>query len=228
MTGHSDQTPVIEVTIGAPVSAVWRSLREPELIRNWHGWHYDEGTGLDGEIEVIFGHDARVVEDGRVLELPDGDRFELSEVDGGTKVRIVRCAVPDDPEWAKYYDDITEGWRSFSQQLRFMLEQHPDQERSTIFLSGAIADADLDHLLAGIPAEASDVWFETEHQRGVVLAELGPGLLIVAVKPADVGTPTAMAIVTMYGVQGSELAHQHTRWTAWWKVHAIDEDASPR
>ena len=50
----------IEVTIGAPMATVWQSLRDPELIKRWHGWHADE---LDEEISLIFGNPQSVDED---------------------------------------------------------------------------------------------------------------------------------------------------------------------
>jgi len=45
--------PTIEVTIAAPVATVWQSLRDPELIKRWHGWHFPD---LDQEIQLIFGN----------------------------------------------------------------------------------------------------------------------------------------------------------------------------
>jgi uncharacterized protein YndB with AHSA1/START domain len=42
---------LIEVTMAAPVDAVWRALRDPAEIRRWFGWDYD---GLDEEIRLIL------------------------------------------------------------------------------------------------------------------------------------------------------------------------------
>ena len=47
--------------------------------------------------------------------------------------------------------DINEGWLTFMQQLRFMLERHPGQDREALHIP-----------LTGEP------WFETENQVGVI------------------------------------------------------------
>ena len=48
-------------------------------------------------------------------------------------------------------DDVNEGWLTFTQQLRFMLERHPGADRETVHIP-----------LTGDP------WFETENQVGVI------------------------------------------------------------
>ena len=106
MTSKSD-LPTIEVTVAAPVPAVWQSLRDPELIKRWHGWHFDT---LEEEIQLIFGNPQSVDEANHVLVAHGGDRFEVTEVPEGTLVRITRAPYVPDEEWSAYYDDITEGW----------------------------------------------------------------------------------------------------------------------
>ena len=112
--------PIVEVTVGAPIELVWQSLRDPELIKLWMGWHYD---GLAAEISVIFGKKTQANEAEHTLQLGDGDRFELFERDGGTVVRMVRAPYVAGTEWSDYYHEITEGWLSFMQQLKFMHEE---------------------------------------------------------------------------------------------------------
>jgi hypothetical protein len=65
----------IEVTVAAPVATVWQSLRDPELIKRWHGWHAAE---LDEEISLIFGNPQSVDEVSHVLVAHGSDRFELT------------------------------------------------------------------------------------------------------------------------------------------------------
>ena len=74
MNAANEEPAVIEVTVGAPVETVWESLRDHDLIKLWMGWHYDQ---LDAEIDVIFFQDAKADPDRHVLELGDGDRFEV-------------------------------------------------------------------------------------------------------------------------------------------------------
>jgi hypothetical protein len=67
-----------------------------------------------------------------------------------------------------------------------------------------------------------DTHYTAEHQRGLLLPELGPGLLVVAEKPPVAGeqgevTADAMAIVTTYGLDDDIFASETERWTSWWQ-----------
>lgn len=215
----SDERPVIEVTIAAPVEAVWASLRDPALVRRWHGWHADE---LDEEIQLIFFGDEAVDDQARVLNANAGDRFDVEAVEDGTRVRVTRAPYVPDEEWSAYYGEITEGWISFLHQLKFMHERHPDEDRRTIFLMGRGAPDALDRLRYSVPTTVGETWYEAEHQDGVLLPDLGPGLLIRAAKdPAqgETGQPAVdtMAIVTTYGLDDDRFAAERDRWTGWWR-----------
>lgn len=140
--------------------------------------------------------------------------FEL-EVEGGTRVRITRSKPNPNDEWAAYYDDVTEGWISFLNQLRFMLEHHPNDERRTLFFSADTTDATPDTLIAGSPAPGGRVWFTAENQRGVVVGDLGPGLLIVGATAKG----GAMAILTSYGQDDDAFGRTSDQWSAWWDRH---------
>jgi uncharacterized protein YndB with AHSA1/START domain len=227
MTSTPNEPPTIEVTIGAPVATVWQSLRDPELIKRWHGWHFDT---LDEEISLIFGNPQSVDEVNHVLVAHGGDRFELTEVPGGTSVRIIRPPYVPDEEWSAYYDDITEGWTSFLQQLKFMHEAHPGEERRTIFVMARGSADGLPTLLSRPPVELGEPWFSSAHQQGVVLPSLGPGLLITAAKKpvADEDGPMAadaMAIITTYGLDDGAFDKQREAWTRWWR--SVYPDAEP-
>ena len=227
MTSTPDKPPTIEVTIAAPVATVWQSLRDPELIKRWHGWHFD---GLDEEIQLIFGNPESVDETNHVLVAGGSDRFELTEVPEGTTVRITRPPYVPDEEWSAYYDDITEGWTSFLQQLKFMHEVHPGEERRTIFLMARGSADGLSTLLKTPPVELGEPWFEAAHQRGVVLPSLGPGLLITAAKEPVAGeagpmAADAMAIITTYGLDDAAFDEQRETWTTWWR--SVYPDAEP-
>jgi uncharacterized protein YndB with AHSA1/START domain len=214
----SEEPAVIEVTVGAPVETVWESLRDPDLIKLWMGWHYDQ---LDAEIDLIFSKNAKADADRHVLELGDGDRFDVFEGEQGTVVRITRAPFVPDTEWSAYYHEITEGWLSFLQQLRFMYEEHPGEARRTLFLSGTGTGA-LAALEESIPTEAGQAWYSGELQHGTVLPQLGPGLLITARKPPatdDEGNVSigVMAIVTTYGLDDDSFNAERSRWESWWR-----------
>jgi uncharacterized protein YndB with AHSA1/START domain len=200
----------IEVTIGAPVEAVWQAMREPDQIRRWHGWHFD---GLDEEIKLIYDTGAHEAERPYALIIEPDDLFELEQVEGGTRVRVIRSAPEPDSEWAAYFDDVTEGWISFLHQLRFMLERHPRDERRTVFFTGEGAAVSPSQLIADSPAADGEQFFTAENQRGVVVDDLGPGLLIVGAKPNGNG---AMAILTTYGQDDRAFDETRARWNTWW------------
>jgi hypothetical protein len=222
----AEETAVIEVTVGAPVEAVWATLRDPELIKLWHGWHYGE-AGLEEEIQLIFFTGATVDEEAHELRLGDGDRFSLAEVPEGTRVRIVRGPYVPGEEWSAYYGEITEGWLSFLQQLRFLHERHPGEQRRTLAFMGQGPAAALPRLRAVVPATIGETWYAAEHQRGVLLPELGPGLLITATKPpGEDGGVGTMALLTTYGLDDAAFEAVRQRWTAWWRSGYPDaEDA---
>lgn len=234
--------PIIEVTVGAPIETVWTYLREPDLIRSWHGWLTD---GLDTEIDFIYRQHARESDSPYVLEtdrssegpwMEGGDRFELHESNGGTTVRITRGARgPGEEMWGAWYEDITEGWTSFLHQLRFAIERHPAGLRRTVFLNadGAGLISVREALgLSGLAVGDSYVtdsdgldlhgqgWFVAAHQTGVIVDSLGPGLVVAADKPDGHGvTKGAMAIVTTYGQNDTDFARTVGQWGDWWQVH---------
>jgi hypothetical protein len=211
---------VVEVSVGAPLEVVWRSLRDPELIKRWHGWHYDD---LDAEVDAIYVDDVQVDEGAHTLRLGDGDRFELvAGDDSRTVVRLVRTPYVQGAEWSAYYAEITEGWLSFLQQLRFMHEVQGGAPRRTIFLSGTGGPAVPSQLLSSVPVAVGEPRYVAEHQQGLELPDLGPGLLILAVKPStasDVEGPVAeaMAIVTTYGQDEDQFASTTRTWVDWWR-----------
>jgi hypothetical protein len=232
----------IEVTIAAPVEAVWRALRDPAQIRRWHGWDDD---GLDAEIALIYFEHFTESEAERTLEVQGGDRFTLTDLGGRTLLRLTRAPRGGDPEWAAYYEDVSEGWLTFMQQLRFALERHPDVDRRTLYFSGqsrdggtALAQLGLDDVAeqpAGERYEATvatepvtgGVWFRSENQAGLTIDQWGDGLLVVGTQPPSPRMPQggAMAILTTYGLAEDRFQALQSRWTEWWQARYSYEPA---
>jgi hypothetical protein len=173
---------LIEVTVRVRADEVWEHLRRPELVRRWFGWDYD---GLDAEIELIFGEQAIVEEEGRAVRWEHGDRFELVPDGDATLLRLTRRGQPESG-----FDEIAEGWIAFVQQLRFALSRHPGAERHTLHLPTPTAPSEADVLALGEP------WYATEHQAGVVI---GDALLVVARKPDGGATLTLSAYASGEG-----------------------------
>jgi hypothetical protein len=151
---------IVEVAVEAPADEVWRALRDPQEIRRWHGWDFEEGGGLDGEIREIYFGAARA--DAARLTLDTGaGAFVLEPHDATTIVRVTRTAPEGHDDWSGLYDEINEGWLSFVQQLRLYLERHAGEDRRTI------------HLEREIPVPEGETWFRSEHQTGVLLGDYG-------------------------------------------------------
>ena len=225
-----DTRPQIVVTISAPVDEVWDALRSRDKIRHWMGWEYD---GLDGEIDLIFFTDTVEDSSARTLTLHGGDEFRLEPDGAGTRVTLTRAAHGDNPDWDAYYDDITEGWVTFLQQLRFAVERHPDAARRTLSFVGGndnsvnLPDAlDLADVVAGAPFRKNllgqdvggELWFRSDQQLGISVDAWGDGLLVVSSAEPSPRKPNgaAMAILTTYGLDDSGLAELEARWRSWW------------
>lgn len=225
----------VEVTIAAPMDQVWRALRDPELIRRWHGWDYGEDNGgLDAEIDVIYRQHVTESEAEHTLSVQGGDTFTLHDAgDGRTMVRMVRAPRGGNPEWDAYYDDVNEGWTTFMHQLRFALERHRGIDRRTVFLQGSgeepisalglasVAGADPGSRytteLVGEPV-TGEVWFRSANQVGLTVDGWGDGLLIIGTTPRSPGHPDglAMAVLSTYGQDEATVETLRRRWTAWW------------
>lgn len=230
--------PVIEVTVAAPADAVWAALRDPDLIRRWHGWDLEE---LAEEIRTIYLNGVTEDPVARTLDIAGGDRFTLHELsDTSTIVRITQAPRGSDPDWVDYYDDITEGWWTFLQQLRFAVERHGLAERRTIIFHGLLAEprpvldaAGLQSLRAVEPGAAyravapsgeelsGTLWARRSSQVALTVDGWGDGLLILADQPVNPHRPEggAMLLLTTYGLDDAELAALEARWGAWWEKH---------
>lgn len=226
MTEQPD--PVLEVTVAASADTVWTALRDPDLIRRWHGWDVEE---LKEEIRTIYLNG--VVEDrvARTLEINGGDRFSLHPVPEGTVVRVTRVPRDSDLDWADDYDDITEGWWTFLQQLRFAVERHALAERRTIVFEGLLDDQESLAAVRRAPAHRVVAptgeelrvtpWARRSSQVALAVREWGDGLLIVADQPVGPHRPHGgtLVLLTTYGLDDDTFDALATRWGAWWNKH---------
>ena len=226
----TDETPRIDVTIAAPLDIVWEALREKHKIHHWHGWDFD---GLDSEIDLIFFAEAKEDAAAHRLDMAGGDFIELTPDGTGTALRLTRGPYGDDPEWNAYYDDITEGWITFMNQLKFLVERQPVGERRTVFLSGGnpegrsvAAELGLPDGPAGTPVVLNllgqdvrgEIWFRSAHQVGVTVDAWGDGLLVVSSVPPGASKPkgAVMAVLSTFGRPEDEVAELAARWQPWW------------
>jgi hypothetical protein len=230
---------IVEVTLPAPIDVAWRALRDPAEIRRWFGWDYD---ALDEEIKAIFFADDAVCDDAaHSVSWPDGDRFVLDEVAGGTRLRVTKPA-PADVDWDTYYEDVRAGWLAFTWQLAFALTRHPGQDRRTIFLAGEsltpgdhpIQDAFGANAIASIaPGEryefetpfgevlAGEVLFRNARQIGLTVDAYGDGLIVASSAPPSAIPPHGGGdmVITTYGLDDDAHEAIAQRWAGWRRDH---------
>ena len=227
---NDDARSWIEVTIAAPVDVVWDALRSKDKIRHWMGWDYD---GLDDEIDLIFFTETVEDASARSLTLHGGDEIRLEPLGEGTRVTLTRAPRGDNPDWDAYYGDITEGWITFLQQLKFAVERHPGAARRTLSFVGGNTNAvhlidalDLAGIAAGTPFRMNllgediggAMWFRSDNQVGITVDAWGDGLLIASSADPTPGKPSgaAMAILSTYDLDDARLADLDDRWRRWW------------
>lgn len=230
----ADTRVLIDLTVQATVDDVWAALTDPVAVRQWFGWEYE---GLDDEIRLIFAEQATADGGAHTLAWPDGDSIVLTERDGGTGVQVRR--PPHGPTFDGVHDPVDEGWITFLHQLRFALERHRGQERRTVMSPAVDLGSDDDPLLArlglrGLGDEAAgepysverpdgsrfagQIWFQTDLQIGLTVADEGDALLVVARTPPGSAPPrgSAMFLLNLYGYDDAQVADAERRWTAWW------------
>jgi hypothetical protein len=225
----------LSVVINSDAQQVWTMLREPSKVAEWHGWQADDQAA---EINEIY-FSPNVVEgaDHTSLVVDGGDVFTLKAVPTGTEVSVTRAAVDHNSEWAAWDEDITQGWLTFLQQLRFALERHPHGRRRTIFFSvpGTEGSAIEKLGVSDVPSPGEPysltlatgeeitgkVWFRSNHQVGLTVhgyAEHGEGLVIVADQPSipdirpDGGS---LVIVSTYDLGAHRLEDVRKYWDKW-------------
>jgi hypothetical protein len=225
----------LSVVINADAPQVWTMLREPSKVAQWHGWQAED---LDAEIkEIYFSADVEEAPDHTSLTVHGGDVFELRPVPQGTLVSVTRAAVDHNSEWAAWDEDITQGWLTFLQQLRFALERHPHDKRHTLFLQvpggpgsaiGKLGLADLpsrgDNYRLTLPTGeeiSGKVWYRTNHQVGLTVqsyADHGDGLLVVADQLAIADARPdggSLVIASTYGLGAARVESIRRSWDSW-------------
>jgi uncharacterized protein YndB with AHSA1/START domain len=225
----------LSVVINSDAQHVWTMLREPSKLAQWHGWEADDQAA---EINEIY-FSPNVIEgaDHTSLVVDGGDVFTLTPVPTGTEVSVTRAAIDHDSEWAAWDEDITQGWLTFLQQLRFALERHPHGRRRTAFFSvpGTEGSAIEQLGLSDVPAPgepysltlatgeeiSGKVWFRSNHQVGLTVhnyADHGEGLVIVADQPAvpDLRPEGgSLVIVSTYDLGAHALETVRSYWDKW-------------
>lgn len=189
-------TTIADIDLPLPADQVWPHLREPERLRRWHGWHYED---FEAELESVYAMHATVEVPGRVLVL-GGHRVTLDDVEGGARLRLSRAAAPD-----KSTVVIEQGWITFFEQLRYVLTVHPGGARHTFMMEGTQPGA-------GFPWPHEE-WARSERQVAVVVPGWGQ-VLVTLVRPDAHGG--GQLVVTGYGRTDEQAQAQHADLVRWW------------
>lgn len=236
---------LVEVTVPAPADAVWAALRDKDQIMSWFGWEYE---GLAGEVDFIFFQYGRADDAARVLDFEGvPDRYEVEDRGDHSIVRLIRSAPAAGDDWTGVFEDMTEGWIAFTEQLRFMMARHLGQTRRTLYFGGepksealngaaALGLTELPAVgepwAATLPAgdEASgEVWHLGRHQVGLTVREWGDGLLVAMGRPPNDKWPRGgtQLTLTTYGLDDAAFEDLRARWTAWSDARFDKRDPSP-
>lgn len=237
MTGTAKQV-VVDITILAPIETVWTALRAPAQITNWFGW---DAPSLAEEIKFIFVDGADADEARHVVQFGEwegvSDAIELTAEGTGTRLRLMRAGgAPID--WTGVYEDISQGWVNFFQQLRLALELHPGEQRRTIYLSGPSAAgvsepsaelglgeaADLGQgqayaaRLATGDSASGKIWYRTHFQTALTVEQWGDGLLVVTDMGISPKRPHGggSVLLTTYDLDDAAFGALQQRWGDWW------------
>jgi hypothetical protein len=226
---------LVDMAVGAPAEVVWTALRDGDRIRQWFGW---DAPGLDTEIEQIFHGTVTVDDDARALAWADGDRVVVEGTgDDTSHLRITRTGHTG--AFDGVYDPVDEGWITFSQQLRFLVERHPDQHRRTVTAEDVDLGADDDPLLGrlglrqlgdhevgsrySVPGPDGDeltgeVFFQTDLQLGLTVEREGDALLVVSRTPPSTVPPhgSARFVLSLFDTDDDRAAQVEQRWRRWW------------
>jgi hypothetical protein len=237
VTNDAGDRVLIDLTIAAPVEAVWEALRDPALVGRWFGW---ESDSLAAEVDYIFFDHAKADAGARTITFEGTrDRFELSAEGTGSRLRVVRAAPADGTPWSDVYEDMTEGWIMFVQQLKFGLEGHGLGPRRTLWLSlpkgeregeRPLAALGLAGLTGGKVGEVVSCNLPTSDQVTGKLWHVSPRQVSVTVEAwdgllnvHDAGSWTGggghgpgMVMITAYGLDDAAFAKLEGRWKAWW------------
>jgi uncharacterized protein YndB with AHSA1/START domain len=148
-----------EITIDAPIEAVWKAISDAEELTRWFVDQAGVDPGVGGSIEISWdgGEKGRntidVWEPNQKLRLSktlpgaadaQGEsaplvlEYTLERRDGKTVLRLVHSGIPSGPEWDSFYDGTNSGWPSFFRTLRHYLEHHRGKPRATIKMIGKL------------------------------------------------------------------------------------------
>ena len=223
-TGSIDLT----VEIPSPREMVWRAITDPSEITRWFAPIANAEPGAGGFIEISWGEGMTGRNTIEVWEPPTRlvagnaemglrEEYTLSEIPGGTSLRLRQSGFSDDAQGQAYLQSVDKGWRAFLAMLKHGVGRHAGQPFRNVTLFSQIRgprDAAWESIVRpggvtrdGVPRLASgdsyDVeLFSGERLRGTVLHALWPGFLVLAAENLD---DSILALLCEGGDEGAML-----------------------
>jgi uncharacterized protein YndB with AHSA1/START domain len=228
-----------EITIDAPIESVWKAISDAEELTRWFVEEASVEPGVGGTIAISWGGDEKGQtrieewEPNRKLRLtlvpfemgaakydgttPMVDEYAIERRDGKTVLRLVNSGIPDTPEWDGFYNGTNSGWDSFLRTMRFYLEHHPGQPRTTIKivgkLNGPIEDA-WTRLVAAIEPRGTVVFQKAPTALEAELPECGDGYLWHTMSCSGTNS-FVYTILSVYGKTAAEVEAIRADWQPW-------------
>jgi len=138
----------LEVTIDAPVEAVWKALSDAAELVRWFAPEAKVKPGVGGTIWISWGEGMagegriRVWEPNRRLVWSEGEApagatpilvdFEIEGRAGSTVVRLVHSGFGASADWDEQYNATKAGWTYFLFNLAFYLARHRGRSRQMV------------------------------------------------------------------------------------------------
>lgn len=138
----------MEISINAPVDAVWKALADADELMRWFPLQARVKPGEGGSVFVSWGPDCEgeapitVWDPPRRFQwtehMPGGEggppvpitvEFQLEGQGGSTVLRLVHSGMGAGDNWDGYFDSISRGWKFELRGLRHYLEQHRGEDR---------------------------------------------------------------------------------------------------
>lgn len=143
-----------EITIEAPVDAVWRALTEADEMERWFPLEARVEPGTDGRVfmswknEIEFTSPITAWDEHRrfayawEVENAPGPMvadFHLEAAGGKTVLRLVHSGFPSEHSWDGFYHGVRTGWAFELRSLRHYLERHVGAPRRAVYVRRRIA-----------------------------------------------------------------------------------------
>jgi uncharacterized protein YndB with AHSA1/START domain len=221
---------VKELTIQAPVEAVWKALTDAQELTQWFPLNARVTPGFGGSIWISWGDGAEgeapitAWEPLRHFQWTESRGpvkiaidFHLQARDGATVVRLVQSGFGDGPEWDDEFHMVEGGWSYFMAHLQWYLEHHRGIPRDVIGFRDRVALSRPDAFtrllsLTDALATTTIVMKPATCQAAFVIPSLNDAILFIEIEPGAEMVRGGFWLST-YGLAPGPLESLRARYT---------------